>query len=79
MAGSSLEIPKMATASERRTYDVEEAGRMLGISRNAAYAAVKDGTIPSIKIGPKRIVVPKAAFDRLLDGDDPSGDLTPRR
>ncbi len=54
--------------SERRTYDVEEAGRLLGIGRNAAYEAARRGDIPSIRIG-KRVLVPKAAFDRLLRGE----------
>lgn len=51
--------------TERLTYEVEEAGRMLGISRGAAYQAVQRGELPSIRIG-KRIVIPRAAFDRLL-------------
>ena len=47
-------------------YDVPEAGRMLGLSRNASYEAVKRGTIPTIKIG-KLIKVPKAAFHQMLE------------
>ena len=39
------------------------------ISRNSAYEAVKLGDIPSLKIG-RRIIVPKAALDRMLEGDD---------
>jgi excisionase family DNA binding protein len=53
--------------SERKTYDVEEAGRLLGIGRNQAYEAAHRGEIPTIKIG-SRLLVPKVAFDRLLDG-----------
>ena len=52
----------------RRTYTVEEAARLLGIGRNHAYEAAKRGEIPCIKIG-KRIVVPKAAIDRMLEGE----------
>jgi excisionase family DNA binding protein len=51
----------------RKTYDVEEAGRLLGIGRNQAYEAARRGDIPTIKMG-KRLLVPKAALDRLLDG-----------
>jgi excisionase family DNA binding protein len=47
------------------TYLVPEAGEMLGLSRNASYAAAKRGDLPTIKIG-KLLRVPKAAFDRLL-------------
>jgi excisionase family DNA binding protein len=52
--------------SERRTITVEEAGRELGISRNGAYEAAARGEIPTIRIG-RRLLVPKAAFDRLLE------------
>ncbi len=50
---------------ERRTLSVEETGRILGISRGAAYAHAKDGSIPTIRLG-KRLLVPKAALDKLL-------------
>lgn len=49
----------------RETMTVPEAAHRLGIGRNTAYQAVKDGEIPSIRIG-GRIVVPTAALDRML-------------
>lgn len=52
----------------RRTVSVEEAGRLLGIGRNQAYAAAHAGQIPVIRIG-KRMLVPKAALDRMLAGE----------
>lgn len=52
-------------ASERKTVSVEEAGRILGISRGAAYAYANAGTIPTIRLG-RRILVPKAGLDKLL-------------
>jgi excisionase family DNA binding protein len=55
--------------SERRTYTVEEAAERLGISRSAAYDAVHAGTIPALRFG-RRIVVPRAALDRLLGESD---------
>lgn len=55
------------------TITVEEAGQALGICRNTAYAAAKAGEIPVIKIG-RRLLVPKAAFERLLAGEKNSGD-----
>jgi excisionase family DNA binding protein len=33
------------------TVSVEEAGRLLGIGRSSAYAAVRRGDIPSLKVG----------------------------
>lgn len=55
---------------DRETLTVEEVGRVLGIGRNTAYAAVRDGSIPTLRIG-KRYVVPRAALDRLLESGGP--------
>ena len=41
---------------------VDEAACLLRISRGLAFAAVRDATIPSIRIG-RRILIPR---DRLL-------------
>ena len=46
---------------------IEIAARLLGLGRSSAYAAAKRGEIPAIKIG-GRLLVPKAALLRLLDG-----------
>ena len=51
---------------ERETVDVPEAGKILGISRNAAYEAARRGEIPTIRIG-KRILVPLARLKQLLE------------
>lgn len=52
----------------RETITVEEAAKRLGVGRNSAYEAAKRGEIPSIRIG-KRLVVPVAPFERMLNGD----------
>ncbi len=49
----------------RLTYSVPEAAEKLGIGRSAAYEAARTGQLPTIKIG-KRILVPRAALERLL-------------
>jgi excisionase family DNA binding protein len=51
--------------SERLTYSVDEAAKLLGISRNSAFAGVKAGEIPSVKIGHRRLV-PVAALQKML-------------
>jgi excisionase family DNA binding protein len=51
---------------ERQTLSVEDAGKMLGLSRATAYEAARAGTIPVIRIG-RRVLVPRAALDRLLN------------
>lgn len=50
---------------ERRTVSVTEAARILGISRAHAYDCVRSGELPAIVLG-RRIVVSKAALDRIL-------------
>jgi excisionase family DNA binding protein len=44
-----------------------EVARVLRIGRNSAYEAVRRGEIKAVKIG-RRLVVPKAAIERLLAG-----------
>jgi hypothetical protein len=39
------------------TITIPRAGRILGMSRNAAYAAAKDGRLPVISISRTRMVV----------------------
>jgi excisionase family DNA binding protein len=53
-------------ATERQTLKIEEAAKILGISRNTAYDAVRSGQLPTVKIG-RRFLVPKAALERLLE------------
>jgi excisionase family DNA binding protein len=47
------------------TITVEEAGRLLGISRTSAYQAARKGEIPVIRVG-RRFVVPRAKLEALL-------------
>ena len=49
------------------THTVPEAGEILGLGRNGAYEAARTGELPTIRFG-RRIVVPKAALKRLLEG-----------
>ena len=45
---------------------VPEAGRKLGLGRNAAYSAARRGQLPIIKIG-RQLRVPKLAFAKMLE------------
>jgi excisionase family DNA binding protein len=49
---------------------VDEVARVLRISRGSAFAAVRRGDIPSIRIG-RRILVPKETLIAWLDGTLP--------
>jgi|TARA_R100000501_G_C2629350_1_gene124043 excisionase family DNA binding protein len=50
----------------RQTYTVNETAEILGISRESAFKAVKNGDVPSFRIG-KRILIPRIALEALLN------------
>ncbi len=52
--------------NERLTYNVREAAKLLGLSKNSAYQACLKGEIPCLKIG-RRLLIPRAQLDRMLN------------
>jgi excisionase family DNA binding protein len=56
---------EMTTDSECMTLTVEEAARILGISRNSAFRAVQRGQLPSMRIG-RRILVPRVLLTEMI-------------
>jgi excisionase family DNA binding protein len=62
---------------DRATITVEEAGAVLGVGRSAAYAGVRSGDIPAIRVG-KRLLCPTAKLKALLGENEgataPNGD-----
>lgn len=67
--------------TDRAVYTVKEVAHMLSLSLGGTYALVRDGTIPSLKMG-GRWVIPKRRFHAWLDGlavaDDPGPMFSPR-
>jgi len=59
---------------DRLVYTVPEAGRLLGLGRNAAYDAAKRGDIPTIRMG-RLLRVPKAAFHKLVGVEPPPSSI----
>jgi excisionase family DNA binding protein len=57
---SSINLP-----TEKLTLSVSEVSKLLGMSRNAVYEAIRQGQIPSIRLG-KRILVPRLRLEMLL-------------
>ena len=51
---------------EKLVLTIEEGRKALGIGRNSMYEAVRRGEIPALRIG-RRLVIPKAALDRILN------------
>jgi excisionase family DNA binding protein len=60
------------------TLNVDQAAQLLGVSRGHAYAAVKAGEIPSLKLG-RRVLVPTRPLLEMLGLVEPApkrGELT---
>ncbi|MEZ5125318.1 MAG: helix-turn-helix domain-containing protein [Thermoleophilia bacterium] len=51
------------------TCSVEEAAIVLGIGRSTAYAAARDGSLPTLRMS-KRILVPTAKLIAMLGVED---------
>ncbi len=52
---------------EKLVYSIQEAADLLGISRSYAYELVRNGTIPALVLGRKR-VIPKEKFVTWVNG-----------
>ena len=55
-----------AELRERHVVSVVEAGAVLGVGRDVAYALARNGTIPTLAVGERRKVVPVAKLLALL-------------
>jgi hypothetical protein len=53
---------------EPLTYSIPFAGSLVGIGKNASYAAARRGEIPTIRFG-KKLRVPRAKFLRMFSGE----------
>jgi excisionase family DNA binding protein len=51
----------------RLTYTVDEAARLLGLSRCVAYQYVREGVIPAQRVG-RRWLIPRKRLHAWLDG-----------
>lgn len=54
---------------DRATITIPEAAQLLGVSKGVAYGSARQGQIPVLELGARR-VVPVAAFLRML-GEEP--------
>jgi len=67
----AIDRPTPVTVSDIRglpTVNVDVAAAFLGISRNAAYAAVKAGEIVALKLG-RRVVIPVHPLLTMVGAD----------
>ena len=49
------------------TISVPETAALLGVSRSFAYEMARDGRLPVVKLGPRRVRVVTAALAKMLD------------
>ncbi len=56
---------KNQAEGNRKTYTVDEFAKIVGLGKNAAYAAVHRKEIASIRFGGK-ILIPRVALEKIL-------------
>ena len=61
-----MTVRSITLLDDRQVYTVEEAGKVLGLSRASSYQAAARGDIPTIRIG-RRLLVPIKGLELLLE------------
>ena len=64
---TDVELKNNSVLAEPLCVSVPTAARMLGVSRNTGYEMARLGQIPTIRCGRRRLVVPKAALEKMLN------------
>ncbi len=62
-------------STEKSTLSIEEAGEVLGIGRSLAYLLARQGRLPVLRLGRKRLVVPKSALEEMLRQVRPAAEI----
>ena len=58
---------------EAATLSVPEAGRIIGAGRCLSYRLAQEGLLPVLRLGKRKLRVPRAALERMLE--NPSGEV----
>ncbi len=66
---------KVQPVVPRLAYSPAEAAEALGVSRATINIHIADGTIPSVKLGGRRLIR-RADLEALLTGEGAHGDAT---
>jgi excisionase family DNA binding protein len=65
--------PALYTLDELRsgppTLSIEQAAQYLGVSRAYGYTMAREGRLPTIKLGARRVRVPALALPKMLGGE----------
>ena len=62
--------------TKQHVYNIPEVAKILRIGRGLAYELARRGEIPTVRLG-RRLLVPRAALDRLLEVRPKSAGDTP--
>lgn len=54
----------IAIPEEPIVFKVDQVAKMLGISENLTYKLIREGQLPVIRLGKRRILIPKEAFEK---------------
>ena len=66
--GESMGKKRTGPSAPRKvpdTYSVPEAGRIVGLGKNASYDAARRGELPTLRFG-RLLRVPRAVLERML-------------
>lgn len=58
----------LSSPDQKLALSVDETVRLLGVSRNMVYEAIRQNRITAIRLG-RRMLVPRAALEQLLSGN----------
>ncbi len=53
---------------EKLVYSIQEVAELLGISKSYAYELARNGTLPVLELGKKR-VIPKNKLNQWVNGE----------
>jgi excisionase family DNA binding protein len=59
--------------NEKLAYSTKEAAQLLSVSEKTIRRLIKEKRLLAIKIGSRRLLVPRAAVLRLLENEAPAG------
>lgn len=66
MPNTLANTPDIESVRQKATVSIEDAGKLLGVSRSYAYEMARSGHLPTITLGVRRRRVPTAALLRML-------------
>lgn len=73
-----MSVADVAQERDQLAVSVDEAARLLGVSRDLVYDLVRRGELPAVRLG-RRIVIPYRSLERLLEAGstaDAGGELS---